>query len=95
MNAAQTPRSLSDQDGAIVNAGYALDANLNAKDVIYKEKVNKDSAPYINLIAANKDEKKQKKEYQEIVKAYQSEANKKRIAKVYKGQYIPAWDAKW
>ncbi len=61
MNAAQTPRSLSDQDGAIVNAGYALDANLNAKDVIYKEKVNKDSAPYINLIAANKDEKNKKR----------------------------------
>ncbi|MCL0329735.1 MetQ/NlpA family ABC transporter substrate-binding protein [Apilactobacillus xinyiensis] len=94
LNAAQTPRALSDQDGAIVNAGYALDAKLNAKDVIYKEKVNKDSAPYINLIATNKDEKN-KKEYQEIVKAYQSAANKKRIAEVYKGQYIPAWDAKW
>lgn len=90
VDAAQTPRSLSDATAAIVNNEFAAEAKLPNKECIYKEKLNKASIPYINVIATNKVDKNNKT-YKKIVKAYQSEATKKLIKKYYHGLSVPAW----
>ena len=90
VDAAQTPRSLSDATAAIVNNEFAAEAKLPDKECIYKEKLNKASIPYINIIATNKADKNNKT-YKKIVKAYQSESTKKAIKKYYHGLSVPAW----
>ncbi|GEO66592.1 MetQ/NlpA family ABC transporter substrate-binding protein [Levilactobacillus spicheri] len=93
MDAAQTPRSLSDATAAVVNNEFAASAKLNAKKALFQEKVNKASKPYINIIAANKSDKNSAT-FKKIIKAYQTEATKKNIEKAYDGLSIPAWNLK-
>lgn len=93
LEASQTARSLSDVSAAVVNDSVASDANLSFDKIVAKEAVNKDSAPYINLIAANKSEAKNKT-YLKVVKAYQTKKNAQRIKELYKGRDIPAWNLK-
>ncbi|WP_125544630.1 MetQ/NlpA family ABC transporter substrate-binding protein [Levilactobacillus lindianensis] len=90
VDAAQTPRSLTDAAGAVINNEFAAEAKLPNSETIYKEKINKASIPYINIIATNKADKNNKT-YQKIVKAYQTEATKKLLKKYYHGLTIPAW----
>ncbi|MFC6290793.1 MetQ/NlpA family ABC transporter substrate-binding protein [Levilactobacillus angrenensis] len=90
VDAAQTPRSLSDAAGAVINNEFAAEAKLPNSETIYKEKLNKASIPYINIIATNKADKNNKT-YKKIVKAYQSEQTKKLIKKYYNGLSVPAW----
>ncbi|WP_105956718.1 MetQ/NlpA family ABC transporter substrate-binding protein [Apilactobacillus quenuiae] len=91
IDASQTPRSLSDEDAAVVNGNFALDAKLPNKDELFTEKTNKGAIPYINIISANKSDKNNKY-YKAVVKEYQSDATKKLLNKLYKGKNIPAWD---
>ncbi|WKN29039.1 MetQ/NlpA family ABC transporter substrate-binding protein [Apilactobacillus kunkeei] len=91
LDAAQTPRALSDEDAAVVNGNFALDSNLSSKDILFKEPTNKSSIPYINIISANKSDANNKY-YKKVVKAYQTQANKDLLKKIYKGEDIPAWD---
>jgi len=90
VDAAQTPRSLTDATGAVINNEFAAEAKLPNSETIYKEKLNKASIPYVNIIAANKSDKNNKT-YKKIVKAYQSEATKKLIKKYFHGLSVPAW----
>ncbi|MCI1553239.1 MAG: MetQ/NlpA family ABC transporter substrate-binding protein [Levilactobacillus sp.] len=90
VDAAQTPRSLSDAAGAVINNEFAAEAKLPNSETIYKEKLNKASIPYINIIATNKADKNNKT-YKKIVKAYQSNETKKLIKKYYNGLSVPAW----
>lgn len=90
VDAAQTPRSLTDAVGAVINNEFAAEAKLPNSETIYKEKLNKASIPYVNIIAANKSDKNNKT-YKKIVKAYQSEATKKLIKKYFHGLSVPAW----
>lgn len=93
VDAAQTPRSLSDATAAVVNNEFAASAKLDAKKALFKEAVNQDSKPYINILATNKADKNNAT-FKKIAKAYQTAANKKNIAKVYDGLSIPAWNLK-
>jgi D-methionine transport system substrate-binding protein len=93
LDASQTARALSGVDAAVINTNYAQAANINYESAIYVEPVNKDSAQWINVIAANK-KNKNKKEYKEVVKAYQTAKTKKVIQKEYGTAEIPAWDIK-
>lgn len=90
VDAAQTPRSLTDATAAIVNNEFASEAKLPDSECIYKEKLNKASIPYINIIATNKADKNNKT-YKKIVKAYQTAETKKLLKKYYHGLSIPAW----
>ncbi|WP_125763491.1 MetQ/NlpA family ABC transporter substrate-binding protein [Levilactobacillus mulengensis] len=90
VDAAQTPRSLTDATGAVINNEFAAEAKLPNNETIFKEKINKASIPYINIIATNKSDKNNKT-YKKIVKAYQTEATKKLLKKYYHGLTIPAW----
>lgn len=89
VDAAQTARSLSSVDAAVVNGNYASAANLKLKNALYREQL-KTGGQYINVVSALKQDR-HNKTYLKIVKAYQTEATKKNIDKYYKGNTLPAW----
>lgn len=89
----QAPRTLDSVDAAVVNTNYAVAAKLSIKKSIFTEPVNKDSAQWINLIAARKKDRN-KEDYKDVVKAYQTEKVKKVINEQYNGLEKPAWDIK-
>ena len=61
---------------------------------IFTEPVNKDSQQWINIIVANKKDENNTV-YKDVVKAYETEATKKTIAKAYPDKStIPAWGLK-
>ncbi len=91
LDASQVARSLSDVDAAVINTNFAQSAGLNYKSAIYVEPINKDSAKWINIIAAKKSDK-DKQAYKDVVKSYQTPAVKKEIKKQYGTAEIPAWD---
>lgn len=91
LDAAQTAHSLTDVAAAVVNNDVAQDANLKPKDAIYKETINKESKPYVNIIATTKD-KKNNATYKKVVKAYQTEYIAKKIKQVYNGSTYAAWN---
>lgn len=91
LDASQIPRSLVDEDAAVVNGNFALDAKLPNNEVIFTEPTNKAAIPYINIISANKSDKNNKY-YKEVVKEYQSDSTKQLLQKLYKGKNIPAWN---
>ena len=94
LDASQTARSLNDVTISIINNGVALDAKLSPKDAIYTEKVTKKSKLWVNIIAVQK-KNKDKKIYQEVVKAYQNDRVAKKIKEVYQGSTIPVWNRKF
>lgn len=87
----QTARSLKDVDADVINTNYAQAAGINYKSAIYVEPINKDSKQWVNIIAAKKSNKN-KKAYQDVVKAYQTEKTKQFIKKHYGSAELPAWD---
>lgn len=89
LEAAQLPRSLQDVDIAVITMNYVMSGGLDVKKQnIFLEP--KDEPLAVMIIAArNKD--KDKPEYKQFVKAYQSESVKKFIADKYKGTIEPAF----
>lgn len=94
VDASQTARSLSSTAASVVNNDMALNAKLKPSDAIYVEKINEKSKPWINIIVAKKS-KENNAVYKKVVKAYQTEATKKQIKKIYDGSTIAAWDSKF
>ena len=94
LDASQTARALDSVDAAVINNNYAVTAGLKKADAIFTEPVNKDSQQWINIIVANKKDANSSV-YKDVVKAYESEATKKAIAKAYPDKStIPAWGLK-
>lgn len=91
LSAEQTARSLNDVDAAVVNNTYATPAGLGKKQTIYVEPLNKDSEQWINIIAAKKGDAN-KKEYKDVVKAFQTPQVKKLYKKYYGDTEKTAWD---
>lgn len=88
LDAPQLPRVLGDVDAAVINANYALQANLNpTKDAIAIEP--KDS-PYANVLAVRTKDK-DKDSIKALSKALNSPEIKKFIEEKYKGSIIPAF----
>ena len=87
----QAARTLDSVDAAVVNTNYAVAAKLSTKKSIFTEPVNKDSAQWINLIAARKKDRN-KEAYRDVVKAYQTEKVKKVINEQYNGLEKPLWN---
>lgn len=88
LEAAQTPRSLDDVDIAVINANYALGAQLNpVKDALFLDDKN---SPYANLIAVRPGDEN-RPEIQKLVKALQSPEIKKFIEDKYQGSILPAF----
>ncbi|WP_056968894.1 MetQ/NlpA family ABC transporter substrate-binding protein [Lacticaseibacillus thailandensis] len=91
VDAAQTARSLTSVDAAVVNNDIALNAKLKPSSAIYVEKITKASKPFVNVVASTK-KNRNNKVYKKVVKAYQTQATKKVIKKVYNGSTEAAWD---
>lgn len=94
LDASQTARAFDSVDAAVINNNYAVTAGLKKSDAIFTEPVNKDSQQWINIIVANKKDENNTV-YKDVVKAYETEATKKTIAKAYPDKStIPAWGLK-
>ena len=88
LEAAELPRTLDDVDAAVINANYALQANLNpTKDALYLESKN---SPYANVIAVKKGNEN-KPYIKALDKAITSPEIKKFIEEKYKGSIVPAF----
>lgn len=94
VSADQCGRVINSVDAAVVNNDFAGPAGLGKKQTIFVEPVNKDSLQWVNIICAKKGQEKNK-DYQAVVKAYQT-AETKRLDKKYYGDMTkPAWDVKF
>lgn len=88
LEAATLPRTLADVDAAVINANYALQANLNpTKDALYLESKK---SPYANVIAVKKGNEN-KPYIKALDKAITSPEIKKFIEEKYKGSIIPSF----
>ncbi|WP_429970302.1 MetQ/NlpA family ABC transporter substrate-binding protein [Fructilactobacillus sp. Tb1] len=94
VDASQTPRLLNSVDASVVNGNYAATAKLPNNKAIFTEPLNKDSKPWINFIAANKDQK-DNATYKKVVKAYQTKKTADVIEKEYGKTEVPAWNHKF
>lgn len=88
----QSARILSSVAASVVTNTYAVPAKLE-DNIIYHEKLDKDSEPWINILVTRKKDKNNKV-YQDVVKAYQTEKTKRLTKKYYNGTQIPVWDTK-
>ncbi|WP_175990293.1 MetQ/NlpA family ABC transporter substrate-binding protein [Bacillus sp. Marseille-Q1617] len=87
--AAQTPRVLPDVAASVINNGVAVEAGfVPVDDSIYIE--GSESTPYINIIAAQAEDK-DNKTYQKIVEIYQQEDVAEHIKETYKNSLIPTF----
>lgn len=93
LDASQTARSLTSADAAIVNNSYAVPAGIDYSTSLYKEKADKNSKQWINILAGNKDWKKSDKAdaIKKLVKAYHTDAVKKVIEDTSDGVDVPVW----
>ncbi|WP_413628099.1 MetQ/NlpA family ABC transporter substrate-binding protein [Fructilactobacillus vespulae] len=94
VDASQTPRLLNSVDASVVNGNYATTAKLPDNKSIFTEPLNKDSKPWVNFIAANKDQK-DNDTYKKVVKAYQTKKTADLIAEKYGKTEVPAWNHKF
>lgn len=94
VDASQTVNSLSSVDAANINGNYAQSAGLSPNSAIYVEPLNKLSEKWVNIIAANKEDKDNKLN-KEFVKAYQTDKTKRLMKKYYGKSQITAWDVKF
>lgn len=85
VDAAMLPRTLPDVDAAVINANFALQADL--KEPLIKEAKN---SPYANIIAIRKGEEN-RREIIALKKAMTSDAMKTFIEKTYHGAVQPAF----
>jgi D-methionine transport system substrate-binding protein len=82
-------RAIDDLDAAVVNTDWALKAGLNpATDRIAQEPLANN--PYRNFIAVKQD-RQAEPWVKTLVAAYQNDAVKAELARVYKGAGLPAW----
>lgn len=88
LDAASIPKAMPDLDLAVINANYALIANLNpSKDSLLLERADN---PFVNIFVttkANVNDPRLKK----LQAIYQSEENKKFIADKFQGSITPGF----
>ncbi|GGO02499.1 MetQ/NlpA family ABC transporter substrate-binding protein [Saccharibacillus kuerlensis] len=88
LEAAAIPRQLDEVDLAMINANYALEANLSpGKDALFVE--DRD-VPYANLIVTRQDNK-DSDAVKKLMAALNSDDTKAFIEEKYQGEIIPAF----
>lgn len=91
VDAATTARTLEDVTCAAINSGFAVDAGFIPKeDAIFLEPIDENSKPYINIIAAKREDK-DNKVLKRIVELYQTDEVKEIIDRLYKGSQVTTW----
>lgn len=92
IDAAQTPRAMSDQDFVVINNDHATASGLiPTEDAFFLEQIDENTDPYVNIIAA-RSEDADNEVYQTIVERYQTDEVKEIIEEATKGSSIPAWE---
>ncbi|GAJ62438.1 MetQ/NlpA family ABC transporter substrate-binding protein [Streptococcus parauberis] len=93
LDASQTARSLTSADAAIVNNSFAVPAKIDFKTSLYKEKVDKNTKQWVNILTAKKDWKKSDKAVaiKKLIKAYHTDEVKKVVDKTSDGVDITVW----
>lgn len=94
VEAAQTASLLPDVAAAIINGGHAVDNGFYPQqDAIYLEQAggNTDN-PFVNVIVARTADKDDPL-YLKIAEYYRTPEVAEVIAEVYKGAYLPTWEA--
>lgn len=88
LDAAQIPRSLHDTDLAVINTNYALEVGLNpSRDALAVESTD---SPYTNIIAVRGNEK-DRPEWQQLLRAFHSDAVRQFVLEKFNGSILPAW----
>lgn len=88
IEAAAIPRQLDEVDLAMINANYALEADLSpGEDALFKEDSD---VPYANLLVTNQ-ENKDSDAIKKLIAALNSEDTRAFIQEEYKGEIIPAF----
>jgi D-methionine transport system substrate-binding protein len=89
VEAAQTPRSLEDVDGAVINGNYAIGADLSpAKDALALESTKNNA--YNNVLAVKKGNESDPR-VKKLAKLLTSPEVKKFIEDKYKGSVLPSF----
>jgi D-methionine transport system substrate-binding protein len=93
VDASQIPALLPDVAAGIINGNYALDSGLSPRDdaIFYDDISFYPDNRYANTIVARADEA-DNPVFQQIVKAYQSDAVKQVYKDAFEGSYLPAWN---
>lgn len=94
ISADQCGRVINSVDAAVVNNDFAGPAGLGEKQTIFIEPLNKDSLQWVNIICAKKGQENNK-DYQAVVKAYQTAETKRLVKKYYGNMTQAAWDIKF
>ncbi|QDH20549.1 MetQ/NlpA family ABC transporter substrate-binding protein [Saccharibacillus brassicae] len=88
IEAAAIPRQLDEVDLGMINANYALEADLSpGEDALFKEDSD---VPYANLLVTRQDNK-DSDAIKKLIAALNSEDTKAFIQEEYKGEIIPAF----
>jgi D-methionine transport system substrate-binding protein len=87
IDAAQTPRSLSDVAAAAINTNYAVDAKIEPTSAILREDPK---GPYVNLIAVREADK-DKAWVKSLLEVYHSPEIKAFVAERFKGSVLAGW----
>ncbi|WP_089177558.1 MetQ/NlpA family ABC transporter substrate-binding protein [Bosea sp. AS-1] len=87
LDAAQTPRSLTDVAAAAINTNYAVDAKIDPASAILREDAK---GPYVNLIAVRTADK-DKPWVKTLVDTYHTPEIKAFIAERFKGVVLAGW----
>lgn len=87
IDAAQTPRSLSDVAAAAINTNYAVDAKIEPTSAILREDPK---GPYVNLIAVREADK-DKPWVKSLLEVYHSPEIKAFVAERFKGSVLAGW----
>lgn len=89
VDAAQTARTLSDVDIAVINGNFALDAGLKVSDALAVEKADSTAAQtYANIVAVKRGHEKDEK-IQALLEVLQSDEIADYITKEFNGAVLP------
>lgn len=86
IEAASLPMVLDSVDGAVINANYALQANMSIKEALFHEN---DKSAYVNVLVAREDNKDDER-IAVFKDALLSDETRDFILEKYKGEIIPA-----
>lgn len=91
VDASNTERTLGDVSIAAINSGMAVDAGLlPSKDAVFLEPVDENSKPYINIIAARREDK-DKEAFNRLVELYRTDEVEEIVEELYKGSQSITW----
>lgn len=88
VDAPTIPKAYSDVAFGVINANFAINANIDPKSAIF---IESGDSPYANLVAV-KSGKSSEEKFKKFIKVLQSDKAKEIIDKEFQGAVVPATD---